>query len=192
MAYKFYEVAGVTAPKANHARLSFTKEGDRTNFRTMLNLQTVSDSRFVGERFVVPGTLWDQKKGSMPFLNKCGGNDPIRGWECEEGCGDDPEALLKTLVDVAGRCRGSNTNSYEVDLNELWSKLDQTQFLTTMVIDEIIRHWDGPCGSWTSVGNNYHVCKFDCMLLPPAPPRGKSRFLKSQKVPLTSDGIIAE
>lgn len=43
MAYAFYRVAGVTAPKANHARVSFNAAGRGTYYRTMLNLQTVSD-----------------------------------------------------------------------------------------------------------------------------------------------------
>ena len=159
MAYAFYRVAGVTAPKANHARVSFNAAGRGTYYRTMLNLQTVSDSRFLEERFMSPGTLWDQLE-SAGSLNCCPAKEPrhpVNMFECDEGCGDDSAALLRTLTDVGGTCR--TTSGYGIDLPALWERLDQVEFIKLMAVDKIIRHWDGPCGSnYNGYGNNMHIC----------------------------------
>ena len=79
---------------------------------------------------------------------KCDGWKDGGDWECEEGCDDQTEGVLKGLYSVTGSCGGG------LDPAQLWTKLDKPSLLAMAAVDRIINHADSWCGRAHS-GKNY-------------------------------------
>jgi spore coat protein CotH len=156
ISYRMHRLIGQEGmPKANTMKLKFVISGRDRSWETYSNIQT-PDRSFLGERFLVDGTLWDMVIGSniRVGLGSCGNNSPLKKMECQEGCDDtDPDKLLRGLVDVAGSCGGAKS----VNLNNLWAKLDKIPFLRHNALDRFMSNWDSFCGNRWSGGNNYHI-----------------------------------
>jgi len=151
MAYAMYRMAGVTAPRANHASVDFRKSSSQARDRMYLNLEGYNDRRFWEDRGAGAenGTVWELQ-GPLPIWHplayngqwrpfpKWGGMAGLESLWCKEGCEGSPEARLKELLSVNQPSSGSES------LARLWGKLDKDQFLRLMSVDRIITHWDGP------------------------------------------------
>ena len=149
-------MAGVIAPKANYASVTFHEEGTRGEVKRYLNIQNLDDNLLREHLQEQTGTVWDQINPVHPRLNLClgqmpgdkvhtnydqyGTSDASREMECSEGCADNSAALLRELVDVGGKC-----SPRSIDLEALWTKLDKRAFLRLNAVDQIINHYDGMC-----------------------------------------------
>ena len=200
LSYKLYRLAGVPAPRANLARVAVGivesisgKDGDASGggnqdrtpptytYLNYLNLQTINDQAFLKENFVDfqnNGTLWGMHKpysnrlGAHRYaLNKCGDDDPVDMFTCDQGCSsDDAEAgntgdaaggvtldavpaedqLLQQLVDVSGACYASS-----VKLTAFLEQMATPAYIKSMATDAMLSNWDGFCGVLNGHGNNY-------------------------------------
>ena len=144
LAYKMYRMAGLVAPKANQVKVTLQRSGHSQPFQDYTNLQTM-DADFLAEHYAPGSTLWDMSAltGALSLGSCPHRRDPLgpEGFECEDGCsGEATSTLLESLVAVAGTCSGSS-----VDLPQLWTKLDQPEFLKVMAADIILGHWDSMC-----------------------------------------------
>jgi len=137
-----------SARRANTAQVNFRKEGGNGTHKPYANIQTL-DSRFVKERFNEPATLWESVgHGANGFANldDC---DEWDAWECEEGCNEPTDGLLKSLHAAAGGCSGGFKPS------ELWAKLDKNSLFAMAAVDRIINNGDSWCGRNGLSGRNY-------------------------------------
>jgi len=149
MAYAMYRVAGITAPRANHARVDFRKSSSQARHQMYLNLEGYNDKRYWEHRGIENHTLWEVQGpllDSHPLSNGIyrgvGVWKGMRGLEtlrCKRGCEGSPETRLKEVLSV--NQPGSDSES----LAKLWAKLDKDQFFRLMSVDRIISHGDGPC-----------------------------------------------
>lgn len=77
--YRMYSMVGLTAPRANLARVALRIEGTPRLFSNYLNLESYNDQRFLTERFVNSenGTLYDHMGGNGFKAN---------AFKCKRGC----------------------------------------------------------------------------------------------------------
>jgi len=122
VAYRMYATAGVTAPRANLAKLALHVQGQPPHYASYLNLEGYNDKRFLEEIFPsgANGTLWDLH------------DPPVFGWEqgvgrflCKKGCAGGP-------LDTQGKY-GMYSRADNARLQDLLSKAKKPeQFFTEM------------------------------------------------------------
>ena len=152
VSYRMYQLAGITAPRANHARVDFRKASSEVRRPMYLNLEGYNDKRFWEDRGAdaEDSTLWELQ-GPLPGWHPLANDGNKRPWPiwkgarglkslwCKRGCEGSPENRLQEILSV--NQPGSDSES----LARLWAKLDKDHFVRLMSVDRIVAHFDGPC-----------------------------------------------
>ena len=160
LAYRMYATAGVTAPRANLAKVALHVKGKTPHYVSYLNLEGYNDKRFLEESFPggSNGTLWDLH------------DPPVFGWEqgvgnflCKQGCAGGP---LDTkgqygMYSSADNARLEDMLSKAKSPEQFFTEMDKDQFFRLMSLDRILGYWDGPCiksrGSSQDRSNNFWI-----------------------------------